>query len=287
MIKLAFIFIFLGILTFFAKKTSFKKGMPLFLAIGMVAIILAGCSASDDELTKEEPTATQEKAPKLSIKSEGTFQSDENGTVTISGKTKPTAELTLVATGQPDQTTTSDAKGNFSFALTEVPNDGTATLTTTWKSQNETKNITYQANPAYKAKLAKIEQEKQVAEAKRIEAEKKEQERLVAEAAKAKREENARIAEENRKAEAKRIADQQAAAQKAREAAAQKEAEQRRQAATEQQPADNQGEMVYITATGKRYHFNQNCRGLNNSNGETQVTLSDAQSRGLTKCKFE
>ncbi|EUJ34683.1 hypothetical protein PWEIH_16798 [Listeria weihenstephanensis FSL R9-0317] len=100
--------------------------------------------------------------------------------------------------------------------------------------------------------------------------------------------EAARVAEEARKVEEKRVADAKAAEDaknraNARAAAEAKEAEQKRQA-SEQQP---QGEMVYITATGKRYHYTQSCRGLNNSNGETQVTLSDAQSRGLTKCKFE
>lgn len=293
MIELAFICVFLGLLMLFARKKSFKKGMSLFLAIGIIGIILAGCGASSDELTKEDtPATTQEvKTPKLILNSESTFESDENGTVTISGKTLPDAALTLVASGQPDQTATSDSNGNFSFEITEVPNDGSAVLTTTWKGQNKSKDITYQANPTYKTKLAKVAQEKQVAEAKRIEAEKLEQARI----AEAQRVEAARIAEENRKAEEKRVADQEAAAEKARiaaakqkerEAAEQREAAQRKQA-EEQQPADNQGEMVYITATGKRYHFNQNCRGLNNSNGETQVTLSDAQSRGLTKCKFE
>ncbi|EUJ31480.1 hypothetical protein [Listeria cornellensis] len=292
MIELALSCVFIGLLMFFTKKKSFKKGISLFLAIGMVGIILAGCGATSDELTKaDEPTTTQKaKMPKLVLKSESTFKSDENGTVTITGKTKPNAELTLVASGQPDQAATSDSDGNFSFEMTEVPYDGTAVLTTTWKGLNKSKDITYEANQTYKAKVAKIEQEKQVAEAKRVEAEKQEQARI----AEAQRVETARIAEENRKAEEKRVADQKAAAEKARIVAEQKEqaaaeqrkAEQRRQA-KEQQPADDQGEMVYITATGKRYHFNQNCQGLNNSNGETQVTLSNAQSRGLTKCKFE
>ncbi|MBC1604402.1 hypothetical protein HCJ39_06715 [Listeria rocourtiae] len=292
MIELALICVFLGLLTFFAKKKSFKKGMSLFLTLSMVAFIIAGCEPTDDELTRDDtPTTTQEKkSPKLVLQAENVFKSDENGTVTISGKTKPDADLTLIASGHPDQVATSDTDGNFAFTLTEVPNDGTAVLTTSWKGQTESKDITYQANPTYKTKLAKIEQEKKGAEAKRVEAEKKEQERI----AEAERAEAARVAEEARKAEEKRAADERAAAERDRLAVAEKEraakeqrkAEQRRQA-QEQQPADDQGKMVYITATGKRYHFDQNCRGLNNSNGETQVTLSEAKSRGLTKCKFE
>lgn len=262
MIELALICVFIGLLAFFTKKKSFKKGISLFLAIGMVGVILAGCGATSDKLTKaDEPTTAQkETTQKLALKSENTFKSDENGTVTIAGETKPNAELTLVASGQPDQTATSDSDGNFSFEMTEVPYDGTAVLTTTWKGLNTSKDITYAANPTYKAQLAKIAQEKQVAEAKRVEAEKQEQARV----AEAQRVEAARIAEEKREAEEKRVTNQEAAvekariaaaAQKEREATEQRKAEQRRQAA-EKQPADDQGEMVYITATGKRYHFN-------------------------------
>ncbi|AQY49815.1 hypothetical protein UE46_01230 [Listeria weihenstephanensis] len=287
MIELALIFVFIGLLTLFTKKKSFKKGMSLFLAVGMVAIILAGCGTSD-ELTKEEPAKQQEKTPTLKVTTADTFESDENGTVTISGKTEPDAELTLTVDGQSDQTATSDADGKFSFAINEVPADGSAVLTTTWKGQDKSQNITYQANPTYKTKLAKIEQDKKDAEAKVAAEQKKEQERLAAVAAEEQRVEAARVAEEARKVEEKRVADAKAAEDaknraNARAAAEAKEAEQKRQA-SEQQP---QGEMVYITATGKRYHYTQSCRGLNNSNGETQVTLSDAQSRGLTKCKFE
>ncbi|EUJ43964.1 hypothetical protein [Paenilisteria rocourtiae] len=64
---------------------------------------------------------------------ENAFKSDENGTVTIYWKTKPDADLILIASGHPDQTATSDIDGNFAFTLTEAPNNGTAVLTTTWK----------------------------------------------------------------------------------------------------------------------------------------------------------
>ncbi|WEG74344.1 DNA/RNA non-specific endonuclease [Vagococcus intermedius] len=52
-------------------------------------------------------------------------------------------------------------------------------------------------------------------------------------------------------------------------------------------PEDNTGQTVYITATGKKYHLNSNCRGLNNANGTTETTLANAQSMGLDKCGFE
>lgn len=287
MLYLAAILIFVGILTIFTRESSFKKGMSLFLAIGMVALILAGCGGSEDDLTKETPTQQEKKTPKLNIKTEKAFTSAENGTVTITGKTKPNAELTLTPSGQVALTTTANDQGEFSFTLNDIQNDGTAVLTSNWEGQDKSKELTYTANETY---IAKIEQEKKVAEAKRIEAEKKEQARVAEEQKK----EAARVAEEARKAEEKRVADakaeQERQAQAAEEARKKQEAEAARKKLAqveEEQPSNEQGQMVYITATGKRYHFDPNCRGLNNSNGETQVTLAEAQSQGLTKCKWE
>lgn len=56
-----------------------------------------------------------------------------------------------------------------------------------------------------------------------------------------------------------------------------------------QAPAAQQDDttQVYITRTGKRYHFSPGCPGLNNAKSSTQVTLSDAEARGLTKCQRE
>ena len=53
-----------------------------------------------------------------------------------------------------------------------------------------------------------------------------------------------------------------------------------------QTPATPQGETVYITQTGTKYHYNPNCRGLNHSNGTTTISLSDAISRNYTLCKW-
>ena len=44
---------------------------------------------------------------------------------------------------------------------------------------------------------------------------------------------------------------------------------------------------VYITKTGKRYHYKSNCRGLNNSKSTQRVTLKDAQKKKFTLCQFE
>lgn len=44
---------------------------------------------------------------------------------------------------------------------------------------------------------------------------------------------------------------------------------------------------VYITATGKKYHFSKNCRGLSNANKISTTTVSKAKAKGLTLCGYE
>lgn len=82
---------------------------------------------------------------------------------------------------------------------------------------------------------------------------------------------------------ARKAAEEEAARKAAEEAAAQKAAEEAaaQQAAQQQQQSQSNGRTVYITPTGKRYHYNGNC------NGGTYIpsTLSEAQARGLTPCK--
>lgn len=114
-------------------------------------------------------------------------------------------------------------------------------------------------------------------------------------AAKAEAERKAAEEEAARKAaeeEAARKAAEEEAARKAAEeaAAAQAEAERKAaeqaaaaQAAAEQQAAAAQtnSQMVYVTPTGKRYHYSASCAGKN----ATEATLQEAQNRGLTPCK--
>ncbi len=54
-------------------------------------------------------------------------------------------------------------------------------------------------------------------------------------------------------------------------------------------PTDQTQQIVYIAPTsGTKYHFDPNCRGLRNANGNIQsMSLSDAESRNYTKCGFE
>lgn len=104
----------------------------------------------------------------------------------------------------------------------------------------------------------------------REEAEKKaEEERIAAEEKAA---EEARLAEEAQKAEEARIAEEARRAEQERleqEAAAQTQ--------------NNIGEMVWITATGKKYHRTNDCGNTNSANAR-QITLEEAQ-RNYEPCK--
>ncbi len=74
---------------------------------------------------------------------------------------------------------------------------------------------------------------------------------------------------------AKKAAEEEAAAQKAAEEAA------AQQAAQQQQQSQSNGRTVYITPTGKRYHYDNHC----NDGTYIPSTLAEAQAKGLTPCK--
>ena len=90
----------------------------------------------------------------------------------------------------------------------------------------------------------------------------------------------ARKAEEEAKALAEQEAAEKAAAEQA--AAEQKAAEQAAIAAQEEAQQEPQEQMVWIPQSGSKYHSNSSCSGMNNP---TQVTISEAQSRGYEPCK--
>lgn len=120
----------------------------------------------------------------------------------------------------------------------------------------------------YKKAQAEIKAAKK-AEAERL---KKEQEAKEAEEKRA-----AEQAEAARKAEEERVA-QEAAAQQA--AAAQAQAEAEAQAQQQAQAAEAaQGQTVYVTPTGSKYHTHKCGNGT-----YTPATLEEAQNRGLTAC---
>lgn len=90
-------------------------------------------------------------------------------------------------------------------------------------------------------------------------------------------------AEAERKAAEEAAAAQAEAERKAAEEAAAAQAAAEQQAAEESAAAATQttGWMVYVTPTGKRYHYSASCAGKN----ATEATLEQAQNMGLTPCK--
>ena len=117
------------------------------------------------------------------------------------------------------------------------------------------------------------------AEQERIAAEQAEQERIAAEQA-----EQARIAAEQ--AEQERIAAEQAriAAEQAEQEQAQIAAEQARIAQEQNQQTAPIEAMVWLSATGSKYHNKPNCGNMNPNNAR-QVTLSEAQRYTDGPCK--
>ncbi len=212
------------------------------------------------------------------LKAETTFTTDDEGTLVVKGKTNPGAEVTLDFVDIPDAVTTADEDGAFSLSVNQLDKAQDAVLSIAIDGQTKEQTLKLALTPAYETKLA------EKAEAERVAAEKAEAERVERErvAAEEKRAADAKLAAE-KKAEEARVAAEKKAAEEKRVAA-----ERSKAAATTQPDTSNeQGQMVYVTATGKKYHYDQNCRGLNNSNGETAVTVAQAKARGLTLCKFE
>lgn len=58
---------------------------------------------------------------------------------------------------------------------------------------------------------------------------------------------------------------------------------------TNSQSANNQnGRMVWIAPeSGRKYHYDPNCRGLNRANSKQQITEQQAIAEGYTLCKWE
>lgn len=81
---------------------------------------------------------------------------------------------------------------------------------------------------------------------------------------------------------AKKAAEEEAARKAAEEAAAQKAAEEAAaQQQTQSEVSESQGRTVYITPTGKRYHYDNNC----NDGTYIPSTMDEALAKGLTPCK--
>ncbi|HDI3635146.1 TPA: hypothetical protein PNB43_002528 [Listeria monocytogenes] len=266
-----------GLVSFRRKNWPRKKTQIIIISSILAIIIGVGIiPTTDEEASTEEPTKQQEKTEKVDntpvLKAETTFTTDDEGTLVVEGKTNPGAEVTLDFVAIPDAVTTADENGAFSLSVNELDKAQDAVLSIVIDGQTKEQTLKLALTPAYETKIA------EKAEAERVAAEKAEAERVAAEE---KRAADAKIAAE-KKAEEARVAAEKKAAEEKRVAA-----ERSKAAAAQPDTSNEQGQMVYIAATGKRYHYDQNCRGLNNSNGETAVTVAQAKAQGLTLCKFE
>ncbi|MEL4398296.1 hypothetical protein [Listeria monocytogenes] len=266
-----------GLVSFRRKNWPRKKTQIIIISSILAIIIGVGIiPTTDEEASTEEPTKQQEKTEKVDntpvLKAETTFTTDDEGTLVVEGKTNPGAEVTLDFVAIPDAVTTADENGAFSLSVNELDKAQDAVLSIVIDGQTKEQTLKLALTPAYETKIA------EKAEAERVAAEKAEAERVAAEE---KRAADAKIAAE-KKAEEARVAAEKKAAEEKRVAA-----ERSKAAAAQPDTSNEQGQMVYITATGKRYHYDQNCRGLNNSNGETAVTVAQAKAQGLTLCRFE
>ncbi len=267
-----------GILRF--RKRNWPRRKTQIVIISSILAIIIGIGiipAAEDEAATEEPkqeekTKTIETTPLL--EAETTFTTDDEGTLIVEGKTNPGAVVSLDLVELPDAVTTAGEDGAFRLSVNELDKAQDAVLSIVIDGKTKEQTLKLAVTPAYETKLAAKAEATRVA-AEKAEAERVERERVAAEE---KRAADAKVAAE-KKAEEARVASEKKAAEAKRASA--------ERAAAQPDTSNEQGQMVYITATGKKYHYDQNCRGLNNSNGETAVTVSEAKAQGLTLCKFE
>ncbi|MBC1609549.1 hypothetical protein HB910_03285 [Listeria welshimeri] len=281
----------IGVLIFgllrFRKRNWPKKKTQIVIISSILAIIIGiGIIPTAEEEASNEKPKQEEKTKEVTVtpilKTENTFTTNDDGMIVIEGETNPGAEVRVVFSNIPDVVGTADDDGAFSFSVDSLDKAQDVVLSIMIDGKTEEQTLSLKLSPGYESKLAaKAEEERLAAEEARIEQEKiAAEEKLAADAkvAAEKKAEEARIAQE-KKATEKRVAAEKKAAET-------KRANEQR-AASAPSTSNEQGEMVYITATGKRYHYDQNCRGLNNSNGETTVTIAQAKTQGLTLCGFE
>ncbi|MBF2502521.1 hypothetical protein [Listeria marthii] len=267
-----------GILRF--RKRNWPRRKTQIVIISSILAIIIGIGiipAAEDEAATEEPkqdekTKTIETTPLL--EAETTFTTDDEGTLIVEGKTNPGAVVSLDLVELPDAVTTAGEDGAFRLSVNELDKAQDAVLSIVIDGKTKEQTLKLAVTPAYETKLAAKAEATRVA-AEKAEAERVERERVAAEE---KRAADAKVAAE-KKAEEARVASEKKAAEAKRASA--------ERAAAQPDTSNEQGQMVYITATGKKYHYDQNCRGLNNSNGETAVTVAAAKAQGLTLCKFE
>lgn len=268
-----------GILSFRKKNWPRRKTQIVIISSILAIIIGFGIipSAETDEASTEKPKQ-EEKTKKIAVKpvlkAEKTFSTNDDGTIVIKGETNPGAEVSLIFDDKPTEVTTADDNGAFTFSLDEFDEPEEAVLAIEIDGETKEQPLSLALSASYETKLAAEAEEERVA-AEKAEAERVERDRVAAEEQKAK---DAKVAAEKKAEQARVAAEQKAAETKRAEA---------ERAAAQPATSNEQGETVYITATGSKYHYDQNCRGLNNSNGETAVTIDEAEAQGFTLCGFE
>ena len=164
--------------------------------------------------------------------------------------------------------------------IVEGISSGSTTLTIKDKNNKILDTITLSIAKSDETIAKETEEKAKKEEEARIAAEKAEQERI----AKEKVEQERIAAEQAAQAEAERIAQEQAA-----QAEAQRIAQEQAQQAqlNKNQTVENipeNGEMVWKTATGSKYHRTNHCGNTNPKNA-TQITKEQAENMGLEPCK--
>ena len=258
------------------QRVQYKKWLlPIIFSL---SLILGACGTGSAITTESTSSSTN------ITKSSKTSESSTKDTTEISkekAKKKELENLTKQAQQEVEKAEKEPTRDQLNIALTAIGKipGGSSALTERTNKVEQT-IVTAEKKAAEEKRVA----EEKAAEAKRI----AEEQRVAEEKAAA---EAKRVAEEQAAAEAKRVADEQAAAEAKR--IADEQAEQARvaaeQAAAAQAAAQqNQNQqMVYIAPdSGRKYHYNPNCRGLNNANSVVSIPLSEAPgSYGL--CGFE
>lgn len=259
------------------RYTNWKKPAKIIISAFFAFIVYAFVTAPDLESVKlQADTSTvydineqidigKEVKPDSYSLSSGTFK-------TTGGEVKSSGDKVFF---------TSDKAGTFEVY---VDTSGIKSNTLTFqiedkaaiakeKADKEAKKLAKEKAAAKKAKEDKIAEEKKQAELEAKAQKKAEEERLAAEAEAQKKAEQEAAA---KKAEEDRIATE-AAAQAEQERIAAEQAQQQTEA---QQP---QEDMVWISATGSKYHSYSSCGNMNPDNAY-QMSQSEAEASGYGRC---
>ncbi|WP_163651857.1 DUF4198 domain-containing protein [Listeria sp. PSOL-1] len=264
---------------FMIFKKQWKKTTPIVLLVICLAI-LSACGTknateevqADKKVTQKTESAKKNVTPPK-IESKDQFKSTNNGTVIIKGKTAPNAEVRVESKDFTAQKITTAKNGEFAFTIPAIKKAKVnATIYTKLGNKEDHQVISLVGNPTYKKTLAKKVEDERLAKEKKTQ--------LATETRKVAQNDQKQVkVQPSKKTTVKKTVVPSKKAQPKPKPAKPKP--------KPTKPSQAQGSTVYITATGKKYHFSPNCRGLNHSNSKTKIKLKDAQSRGYTKCSFE